>query len=151
MNLAERLKAAANYSYQTNLQHIDKAVILHDIGTRIAAYWGELVGQEVKPYVFDYKSIIIRVDMGHKMWDGKYPSKSIHLGLLREFADELLADHFKFDDFQVTHDNDSTDLQWGKDFWSHSVKIYATHGGDCTYKQVGTKMVEQPIYEMECN
>jgi len=150
MNVAAQLKAKAIAEFENNLQHIDKTVALFDIGIKIATYWGELVGEEVKPAIAGYNSVIITLSMGHKMLDGKYPSKSLHLGLLREYADELLEEHFAFDDFKVNHDQWSSDLLWGNGYTA-SFKIYANHGGDCTYKQVGTKTVEQPIYEMECN
>lgn len=149
MNYVADMRAKAMKEYQDRLHKIEAMTPIFDVAVKAAKYWEELTGEVVKVYHGAFYGCTLTVHMGHLMPNGQHPSKFTELSYLREFIDEQMEGLMPFDQFSTSNDEYSTDMKWGTQF-ERSFNVYANHGGNCTYTQVGTRMVEQPIYELEC-
>lgn len=134
-------------TYDRNLMGLIDSLPIFRVADELIKFWKELTGCTAE-FSYSCRIVVLRVYMGHTMRNGEYPTRGWELALLAEYADELMAPYVEFDQFTQELDAYSTDMKWGA--FPGKLQIHAWHGGNCTYKQVGSKTIEQPIYEMEC-
>ena len=147
MSYAKEELANANKAYERALKNIETMIPIVDASTRVAEFWKELTGQDEKPGSSAGHAYLY-VHMGRLMSNGCYPTRAKEIGLLIERIDELLDGLVPFDKFTIEVDEWTTTYRWGK--YNQLFVLYASNGGNCQYKQVGTETVETPIYDVEC-
>lgn len=139
-----QMMAKAMLTYESAIAAIPRNLQREDLLKKAAAFWHELTGNQ--PAV---SPTYMSVQMGKAKANGRYPTRAYDLQLLAEFIDDTGGDLLDFDAFKIQHDSSSTDLQWGGS--GLHVSVWAYHGGNCVYEQVGTETIQQPIYEAKCN
>lgn len=145
----KRESIKAYQAYQHSLERIKEQCKIVDLAKQAADWWETLTGTRPQITTYDGSQTSIRLDMGVLTRYLRYPSRDKELLLFCEHIDTLLETAgFDFE-FSESFDSLSTDKKWSKNY-TIRLTVYAYHGGTCTYKQVGVKTIEQPIYEMEC-
>lgn len=138
--------------YQEYVEHLTKAYLTQPVLDAVlgaCAMWRRWTGEIVRPYVSP-GSINLSLHMDAKLKDGTHVDKGYHVGLILEHIADHAGMYFKSDEFKRTNDASSDDFKWqgtGNFPW---VSVYCYYGGTCQRVQVGTKTIEQPIYEVEC-
>jgi hypothetical protein len=150
MNYIKRQQASALKSYEKHLANATKMLPMWDAMLKAAKFWACMTGEDTTVDGDSPTYAAIYVYMGRLMANGKYPSIAREVALLIEKMDELLEGLVPFDSFEYDQDKSYTTLTWVAG--EHRLVVYVTHGGNCTYTQVGTKtkIVEEPIYEVTC-
>jgi len=136
-------------AYEARLKTLDRLLAIKDVTRKLEAYWQELTGERVT-FSFGGTYFYAYFSMGRLMRNGRYPNKHQHVSAMIERADELLEGLVAFDDFREKKDVYSHDFLWGKPY-NEVLKLYFRHGGNCAQVQVGTRTVEEPIYEYRCD
>lgn len=141
--------ARALKNYLDSLAKIKEQVKIVDLAKAAADWWETLTGTRPEISTYWGSCTTLTLDMGTLTRYLRYPERDKELLLLCEHIDDLLEKAgFDFT-FTESVDNRSTDKKWFKNYECR-LQILAYHGGNCTFKQVGVKTIEQPIYEMEC-
>ena len=134
-------------THERELARLADHALLAPIAEKAKIFWEELTGTPAEWHV-TFHGVYMSVHMQEKMPNGDTPTLRYHVGLLAEFIDACVDGIIEFDTFERSFDSMSTDYRWG-DLYG-SLKVYAYHGGTCQRVRVGTKKIDEPIFEVTC-
>jgi hypothetical protein len=152
MGLYKKYKAKFVTKAEKDQKDLVEYIPVFDISRAARDFWKALTGGDLSINYYGsgpcVASMVLSTSMGVLMPNGKYPSRALELNLLVEFIDDRMETlGWKFRE-SVEADTSSTDFRWNAP--GKILNLYAYHGGNCRYEQVGTETVEQPIYAMKC-
>lgn len=137
--------AKATKAYQATLKSLKRTLVGYDAAVAGMRFWRDLTGKCVDPHLGSsyVKLSVWMTDKTH----GRFVTRRHFNELVEVVDDYLVAAGY---DTKITFKTDSHSLDVTiacRDFF---IVLESWHGGVCARKQVGTKTVEQPIYEVEC-
>lgn len=154
-SLYNKLRAKARIEYEEKLAKIDVACRWHDVGSKAAAAWTEITGQEVKADTYGFNGTGILFGILHKVGPlGRKVKMNDHGLRFIEAVDEIVeaSGLTKFETFDRTVDDYQIHLRWGRASEDGGqLDVYLVHGGNCRLVPIETKTYTNTVYEMECD